>query len=179
MSVLQVTFDHQWSPIGYNFNHHDKPGRWIVWPDTWDVIAIWHFLNIDLEYSCDRVERCLDSVERFERGDVVQGCVGDGYAPPGVMAEGNDGAAYFGNNHVLIASDHADERRVLLTSEQFKILLRHILTTMDHPAYRDPGPEEEDPYQPIMIEILAFGEDALDEYYKRGGVTPARPEGNG
>ena len=174
MTVFQHRFQHAWIPYQTGFNYN-KPGRWTIYPDTDDASELWTFLRIDLEYERERVARCLDAVERFERGVAKQGYIEEGYAPPGVVSSGNDGAVYYGNGHVLIASDYEDNDRVLMTSEQFKRVLQHVLKTMDHPDYRNP--DTEDPFEPLTIEIITDGEAAGDEYYKRGGITPAMPEG--
>jgi hypothetical protein len=131
-------------------------------------------LRIDLEYYQPLVADCLEAIEDFERGDVVQGYVEQRYAPPSVVASGNDGAMYFGNGHILIASDYADAARVVLTAEEMKKVLRHVLATMDHPDYRTP--DIDDPFEPLTITIIADGPDAHREYFKRGGITPVIPE---
>lgn len=171
--MFQQRFQHLWVPHGTGFNDHDKPGRWMIYPDTDDAGELWTFLRIDLDYDRDRVATCLDFVERFESGqlDPLQ-------AKPGTEASlvdrGNDGALFYGNGHLLIASSYADASRVVMTAEQFMTVLRHVLQTMDHPNYRNP--DTEDPFEPLTVELIAQGEGSLEEYYKRGGITPTMPD---
>lgn len=172
--MLQLRFRHIWIAHGEGSNHHDKPGRWTIYPETREASELWNFLRIDLEYDRDQVVYCIEALDAFKRGDIVQGFTKKGYAPPGEVTSGNDGALFYGNEHVLMASDYVDHERVVMTADELRKILHHILTTMDHPDYRNP--DIDDPFDPVTVDIIAFGEDSLGEYFKRGGITPVIPE---
>lgn len=167
--MFQKRFQHAWIRYGAGFNLHDKPGRWMIYPDTDDARELWDFVWVDLEYDRDRVAKCLDFLERFESGE-FDPLHAEPDIQASVVASGNDGTMYYGNGHVLIASSYADWSRVVMTAEECMKVLEHVLGTMDHPDYRNP--DTDDPFEPLTVEIIAEGEDSPREYYKRGGVTP-------
>jgi len=170
--MLEAKFEYVWHVYkGHNFNHIDEPGRWsLVYAGGADASELTDFLAVDLEYRRDGVQKCVQELElQLE----------DGYEPwadspaPGLIASGPDGALLAGNRHVMFTSVIAEDDRVVMTTEEALRVLRDVLAVMDHPDYRNPDAQ---PFSPLTVEVIATGEASIEEYWRRGGVTPIMPE---
>ena len=161
--MTDITFDYIWTPHDGLQIRHDRPGRWsITAPDTTDADQLFNFLETDLDYEVGAVERCIEAVQdavagRIETSDIIAG---------------NDGAIYYGGGHVLVASDHDDHARVVLTADELLRFLTNVHHTMRHPDYRNP---DHNPFERFTLQVIATGDDSVHEYWRRGGITPAMP----
>jgi len=170
--MLEAKFEYVWHVYkGHNHNHIDMPGRWsLVYAGGAAASELTTFLAVDLEYRRAGVQECVEFLQVELEG---------GYEPwtgsqtPGLIAAGPDGALLAGNRHVMFASDFAEDDRVVMTTEEALRVLRDVLAVMDHPDYRNPDAH---PFSPLTVEVIATGEASIEEYWRRGGVTPIMPE---
>jgi len=170
--MLEAKFQYVWQVYkGQNFNRHDDPGRWaLVYAGGVAAAELTNFLLVDLEYRRDGVQECVEFLQVELEG---------GYEPwtgsqtPGLIASGPDGALLAGNRHVMFTSGIEENDRVVMTTEEALRVLRDVLAVMDHPDYRNPDAQ---PFSPLTVEVIATGEASIEEYWRRGGVTPIMPE---
>lgn len=162
MGKVRVYFG--WAPFHpHSFNSVDKPGRWMPMAKEDSISEVWSFLSVDLEYRLDRIEGAIVSLTAAM----------DGSGEPGFVDGGNDGSCYYGGGHVMVASDYADDDRVVMAADQCLLLLTKVREVMAHADYRNPDRE---PFPSFELDIIATGEHAVDEYWRRGGITPRMPD---
>lgn len=97
---------------------------------------------IDLGYRQYEIPRCIDWLKGCEKGesDLVWG--------------GESSAASYENGYVWISSDNFADMQVLISSDQFLVLLEKVRESMEHPDYRQPGTN---PFQLLNNMLVLFG----------------------
>ena len=150
-----IPFDGEWI--------FDEPGRFGVKDDSSvSSIQMSVLISIDLRspdrsYDPESLSDLATRIESVQAGDPW---------PANIMG-GVDGVVYFSQGVVLVASSVGEDSALLIEPDEFTRVIRTVHSVFAGPDFRNPNATFED----ISFNVLSEGQEAIDEYTRRGGET--------
>lgn len=160
MSARSLTF--RWIPFD-DERIFDQPGRFgIVYDGSPASAQMSVLINKDLaktngELDPEDLLGLADRIESVQAGDPW----------PANIMDGVDGFVNFSEGVVLVASSTTEDSALLIAPDEFKRVLRSVHAVLAGPNLRNPDAV----LDAITFDVIAEGEDAVTEYFRRGGAN--------
>lgn len=135
----------KFSPSG---REHDENMRYAP-KQGYGVCEIASWLSSDIQYSINSVNIWIKNLTDLENSP----------APDGMFGIGNAHWVLVKGSYVFIGTEYVEEQQVIMTREQLLYVLEQYSSFLES-DYKDPNY----PPEPIDVEFIAEGQDAVDMY---------------